>query len=66
MFQCFTHLPDVFVGKLLVAELAVVEVAAEVDVAMHPDVVAGGVVLPAVHADVPLLTARAHRPQHAT
>ena len=59
-----THLPDVFVRELLVAELAVVQVLAEVDIPVHPDVVAGGVVLPAVHADVPLLTARAHRPQH--
>ena len=53
-----------FVGELLVAELAVVEVAAEVDVAMHPDVVAGGVVLPALHTDVPLLPPGPHRPQH--
>ena len=43
------------VGELLVAELAVVEVAADVDVPVHPHVVGGGVVLPAVHAHVPLL-----------
>ena len=52
------------VRELLVAELAVVEVLAEVDVPVHPHVVAGGVVLAAVHADVALLAARTHRPQH--
>ena len=61
-----THLPDMFVRELLVAELAVVEVLAEMDVPVHPHVVAGGVVLAAVHADVALLTARTHRPQHVT
>ena len=59
-----THLPDMFVRELLVAKLAVVEVLAEVDVPVHPHVVAGGVVLAAVHADVALLPARPHRPQH--
>ncbi len=44
------------VRELLVAELAVVEVVADVDVPVHPHVVAGGVVLPTVHAHVPLLT----------
>ena len=48
------------------AELAVVEVFAEVNVSVHPHVVAGGVVLAAVHADVSLLTSRTHRPQHVT
>jgi hypothetical protein len=46
----------VLVRELLVAELAVVEVVADVDVPVHPHVVAGGVVLPAVHTHVPLLT----------
>jgi hypothetical protein len=46
----------VLVGELLVAELAVVEVVADVDVPVHPHVVAGGVVLATVHAHVPLLT----------
>jgi hypothetical protein len=45
----------VLVRELLVAELAVVEVVADVDVPVHPHVVARGVVLPAVHAHVPLL-----------
>lgn len=53
-----------FVRELLVAELAVVEVLAEVDVPVHPHVVAGGVVLAAVHADVALLAPRPHWPQH--
>ena len=53
-----------FVRELLVTELAVVQVLAEVDVPVHPHVVAGGVVLAAVHADVPLLPARTHWPQH--
>jgi hypothetical protein len=46
----------VLVRELLVAELAVVEVPADVDVPMHADVVAGGVVLPTVHAHVALLS----------
>ena len=54
------------VRELLVTELAVVEVLAEVDVPVHPHVVAGGVVLAAVHADVALLAARPHGPQHVT
>ena len=44
-----------FVRELFLAELAGVEVLAEVDVPVHPDVVAGGVVLAAVHAYVSLL-----------
>ena len=55
-----------FVRELLVAELAVVQILAEVDVPVHPHVVAGGVVFAAVHADVSLLPARPHRPQHVT
>ena len=47
-------------------ELAIVEILSEVDVSVHPHVVAGGVVLAAVHTDVALLTARPHRPQHVT
>ena len=60
----FSHLPDVFMRKLLVAELAVVEVPAEVNIPVHPDIVAGGVVLPTLHADVSLLTPGSHRSQH--
>ena len=56
MCLIITHLPDVFVWELLVAELAVVEVPPDVDVPVHPHVVAGGVVLATVHAHVPLLT----------
>ena len=51
----YSYLPDVFVRELFLAELAGVEVLAEVDVPVHPDVVAGGVVLAAVHAYVSLL-----------
>ena len=47
-------------------ELAVVEVLAQVDVPVHPHVVAGGVVLAAVHTNVSLLSSRSHWPQHVT
>ena len=47
-------------------ELAVVQVLAQVDVPVHPHVVAGGVVLAAVHTDVSLLSSRPHWPQHVT
>ena len=43
-----------FVRELFHTELARVEVLAEVDVPVHPHVVAGRVVLPAVHAHKPL------------
>ena len=48
-----------FVRELLVAELAGVEVLAEVDVAVHPHVVASRVMLTAVNTHVPLLSSRA-------
>ena len=48
------------VRELLLAELAGVEVLAYVDVPVHPDVVAGGVMLSTLHADVPLLPTRTH------
>ena len=59
-----THLPDMLVRELFVAELAVVEVLAQVDVPVHPHVVAGGVVLATLSADVSLLTTWTHWSQH--
>ena len=59
-----SHLPDVFMRKLLVAELAVVKVPAEMNIPVHPDIVAGSVVLPALHTDVSLLSSRTNWSQH--
>ena len=49
-------LPHVLVRELLLAELARVKVLANVDVPVHPHVVAGGVVLSTLNANVTLLT----------
>ena len=51
-------LPHVLVRELLLAELARVKVLANVDVPVHPHVVAGGVVLSTLNTDVPLLSTR--------
>ena len=59
-----SHLPYVFMRKLLVAELAVVKVPAEMNIPVHPDIVAGSVVLPALHTDVSLLSSRTNWSQH--
>ena len=50
--------------KLLMAELAIVQISAEMYISVHPHIVAGGVVLPALHTDVPLLSSRTHWSQH--
>ena len=50
--------------KLLMAELAIVQISAEMYISVHPHIVAGGVVLPTLHADVSLLTPGSHRSQH--
>ena len=49
-------LPNVLVRELLVTELARVEVLPDVDVSVHPHVVAGRVVLSTLNANVTLLT----------
>ena len=49
-------LPNVLVRELLVTELASVEVLPDVDVSVHPHVVAGRVVLSTLNANVTLLT----------
>ena len=59
-----THLPDMFMRELLVAEFAVVEIPAEMNVPVHPDVVAGSVVFPTLHTDVSLLTPGSNWSQH--
>ena len=51
-------LPHVLVRELLLAELARVKVLANVDVPVHPHVVAGGVVLSTLNTDVSLLSTR--------
>ena len=48
--------PNVLVRELLVTELARVEVLPDVDVSVHPHVVAGCVVLSTLNANVTLLT----------
>ena len=48
--------PNVLVRELLVTELASVEVLPDVDVSVHPHVVAGCVVLSTLNADITLLT----------
>ena len=48
--------PNVLVRKLLVTELASVEVLPDVDVSVHPHVVAGRVVLSTLNANITLLT----------
>ena len=48
--------PNVLVRELLVTELASVEVLPDVDVPVHPHVVAGRVVLSTLNANVTLLT----------
>ena len=48
--------PNVLVRELLVTELASVEVLPDVDVSVHPHVVAGRVVLSTLNANVTLLT----------
>ena len=53
-----------FVRELFIAELAIVEILAKMDVAMHSDIVAGGVVLATLCTNVSLLTAWAHGSQH--
>ena len=51
-------LPHVLVRELLLAELARVKVLANVDVPVHPHIVAGGVVLSTLNTDVSLLSTR--------
>ena len=46
------------------AKLAVVKVSAEMNVPVHPDIVAGGVVLTTLHTDVSLLAPGTHWSQH--
>ena len=48
--------PNVLVRELLVTELASVEVLPDVDVPVHPHVVAGRVVLSTLNANITLLT----------
>ena len=48
--------PNVLVRELLVTELASVEVLPDVDVSVHPHVVAGRVVLSTLNANITLLT----------
>ena len=48
--------PNVLVRELLVTELASVEVLPDVDVSVHPHIVAGCVVLSTLNANVTLLT----------
>ena len=52
--------------KLLMAELAIVQISAEMYISVHPHIVAGGVVLPTFHADVSLLPPWADRSEHVT
>ena len=52
------HLPDMFVRKLLHAELAGVEILPKMDVSVHPHVVGGCIVLSTVNTDVSLLSPR--------
>lgn len=51
-------LPNVLVGELFLAELTCVQVLADVDVSVHPHIVAGGVMLSTLNTDVSLLTTR--------
>ena len=51
-------LPNVLVRELLVTELASVEVLPDVDVSVHPHIVAGGVMLSTLNTDVSLLPTR--------
>ena len=53
-------LPHVLVRELLLAELARVKVLANVDVPVHPHIVAGGVMLSTFNADVTLLPTRTY------
>ena len=53
-------LPHVLVGELFLAELTCVQVLTDVDVPVHPHIVAGGVMLSTFNTDVSLLPTRTY------